>query len=153
MKKLFIALLIVFSVSSQAQDLKWHTNYKEASAESAKTNKPLLVLFTGSDWCMWCVRLKKEILLTPEFAVWAKQNVVLVELDFPEKKKQSLALKKQNAELQQTHDIKGYPTVIFLKVTTVENGTFKYKYLGETGYDPDGPKVWQAVAESKFKKK
>jgi protein disulfide-isomerase len=48
--------------------------------------------FTGSDWCGWCIRCKKSF-KTPEFATWAKENVVLVELDYPRRAPQTLRLK------------------------------------------------------------
>ena len=80
MKKVFISLLLVVgSFALQAQELKWETDIKKAISVSNKSKKPMLLFFTGSDWCGWCIRLQKEVLKTPEFKTWAAKNVVLVE--------------------------------------------------------------------------
>ncbi len=111
MKKFIIAtFLFIGSFTAQAQeDLTWHTNIDEAIEISKVENKPLFLFFTGSDWCGWCIRLQKEVFKTPEFATWAKEKVVLVELDFPRRTPQAEALKMQNNLLQQFFQIRGYP--------------------------------------------
>ena len=99
MKKIVVFLLFTFCViEAQAQEQKWFTNVNEAMAVGNKENKPLLLFFTGSDWCGWCIRLQKEVLKTPEFAKWSKDNVVLVELDYHRKQYQSAEIIKQNDE-------------------------------------------------------
>ncbi|WP_366185166.1 thioredoxin family protein [Flavobacterium ovatum] len=153
MKKLILVLLIIVSVSSQAQDLKWHTNIKEAITVSSKENKPLMLFFTGSDWCGWCIRLQKEVLLTPEFKKWAKSNVVLVELDYPRRTEQLPEIKQQNAELQQVFGIQGYPTVFFTNVVKEKDGRLNFKALGKTGYVAGGPQAWLAEANGFLQQK
>src|SRR5574343_419862 len=112
MKKVILTLFLVLgSLTINAQELTWQTDMNKAVEISKKTKKPLLLFFTGSDWCGWCIRLQKEVLKTPEFAKWAKDNVVLVELDFPRRAQQSPELVKQNMELQQVLGVRGYPTV------------------------------------------
>ena len=102
MNKIVLLFVLVFgSMTTQAQELTWETNVNKAIEVSNKTNKPLLLFFTGSDWCGWCIRLQKEVLKTPEFTKWANENVVLVELDYPRRTPQTAEIKKQNAELQQ----------------------------------------------------
>ena len=76
-KVLFILFLTLGSLAVNAQEAKWYTDMDEAMALSEKTKKPMLLFFTGSDWCGWCIRLQKEVLKTPEFAAWAKDNVIL----------------------------------------------------------------------------
>ena len=121
MKRFIIALfLIVGSMSMQAQDIYWETNLEAATKVSMKTKKPLMLFFTGSDWCGWCIRLQKEVFKTPEFAVWAKDNVVLVELDFPRRTPQEEKIKMQNAQLQQLFQVQGYPTVWLAPPTKVK---------------------------------
>lgn len=153
MKKVFVFLFFAFCVlQGQAQEQKWFTNVNEAIAVGNKVNKPLLLFFTGSDWCGWCIRLQKEVLKTPEFAKWAKENVILVELDYPRKQYQSAEIKKQNAELQQAFGIQGYPTIHFAKGTTV-NGKTNFQGLGSTGYLAGGPSAWISVANGFIGKK
>ncbi|WP_413999482.1 thioredoxin family protein [Flavobacterium sp. W1B] len=153
MKKIFITLLLlVGSFAVEAQELVWHTDVKKAIEVSKKNKKPLLLFFTGSDWCGWCIRLQKEVLKTPEFEKWAKENVVLVELDYPRRTAQTPELKKQNNELQQTFGIQGYPTVHFAKGTN-KGGKVNFEGLGSTGYVAGGPAAWLEVANKIIKSK
>lgn len=153
MKKIIITLVFVLGASSvQAQELYWETNVNKAIEVSKKTKKPMLLFFTGSDWCGWCIRLQKEVLKTPEFASWAKQNVVLVELDYPRSKPQTNEIKQQNSQLQQIFAIQGYPTVHFATVTETK-GKINFNSLGNTGYVSGGPSAWLGVANGILKKK
>lgn len=144
MKKiLLIAFLTLTSMSIQAQDeLTWHTDMSKATDISIKENKPMFLFFTGSDWCGWCIRLQKEVFKTPEFIKWAKENVVLVELDFPRKNEQTDAVKMQNAQLQQQLQVRGYPTVWFVSAAKTAEAKVNLTALGSTGYVAGGPKVW-----------
>ena len=97
-----------------AQAGRWLTDYKKAQQE-AKTNKKLLLLnFTGSDWCGYCIQLDRAILSKPQFKDYASKNLVLVEVDFPLRKAQSADVKLQNATLAQHYQIEGYPTIVVL---------------------------------------
>ena len=144
MKKiLLIAFLTLTSMSIQAQEeLTWHTDMSKATDISIKENKPMFLFFTGSDWCGWCIRLQKEVFKTPEFIRWAKENVVLVELDFPRKNEQTDAVKMQNAQLQQQLQVRGYPTVWFVSAAKTAEAKVNLTALGSTGYVAGGPKVW-----------
>ena len=142
MKKIIlIAFLLIGATSLQAQELVWETNLEKASQVAMKTKKPLLLFFTGSDWCGWCIRLQNEVLKTPEFAAWAKQNVVLVELDFPRRTPQLPEIQKQNMELQQIFEVRGYPTIWISNPTKVD-GKINLDKLGSTGYVAGGPSKW-----------
>jgi thioredoxin-related protein len=153
MKKVFITLLVVIgSFAVQAQELKWETDINKAIAVSNKTKKPMLLFFTGSDWCGWCIRLQKEVLKTPEFATWAKKNVVLVELDYPRRTPQTDAIKTQNAGLQETFGIQGFPTIYFA-TAKAKGGKPSFTGLGSTGYVAGGPKAWLAEADGILKTK
>lgn len=160
MKKIFIlAFLIIGSFAAEAQSstesenskqLNWHTDVKEAITISNKEKKPLLMFFTGSDWCGWCIRLQNEVLKTPEFVKWANENVILVELDYPRRTAQTPEIKNQNAELQQAFGIQGFPTVYFTSAET-NDGKVNFKGLGQTGYVAGGPTAWLAVADGIIK--
>lgn len=122
------------------KEQKWLTNFKEAQKLAAKEKKPMLVNFTGSDWCGWCIKLHQEVFSKDDFKVWAKQKVVLVELDYPsEKVKQSKEIKNQNSALLEQYDIEGLPTVLFLD----EKGN----KLAESGYLAGGPLAWTDAAD------
>lgn len=151
MKKIFLILIFFIAIiHAQSQELKWHTNVGDAIAVASKEKKPMLLFFTGSDWCGWCIRLQKEVLLTPEFTKWAKDNVVLVELDFPRRTPQTDGIKKQNNELQQAFGVQGFPTIHFAN-STKKDGKINFQGLGSTGYVAGGPTAWLGVADGILK--
>ena len=130
------------SISSIEEDLTWYTDMNVASDLAIKEKKPLFLFFTGSDWCGWCTRLQNEVFKKEEFKTWAKENVILVELDFPKRTPQEEALKTQNRNLQQLLQVRGYPTVWFVKPEVKENNTINLSALGSTGYVAGGPEKW-----------
>lgn len=150
-KSILILFLLVGSLSANAQELTWHTDVKKASDLSIKEKKPLLFFFTGSDWCGWCMRLQKEVFNTPEFTKWAKDNVILVELDFPKRKQLAPELQKQNKELEQMFAVRGYPTVWIVNPSK-KNDQVAFERLGQTGYVAGGPTAWLAGANNMIKK-
>jgi thioredoxin-related protein len=144
MKKTILTLCAVLALAQvKAAELDWQTDLPKAQAQ-AKTEKKLVMLdFTGSDWCGWCIKLNKEVFSQPAFAEYAKKNLVAVEVDFPNKKKLSAAQKQANDALAKKYEIKGYPTIIVLN----SDG----KKVGELGYQAGGPKAFIAELE-KLKK-
>jgi thioredoxin-related protein len=92
----------------------WKTDYTAALEQAAKENKMVLLDFTGSDWCGWCIKLQKDTFSKPEFKKFAEQSLVLVELDFPRGKPQTDQLKKQNEELAEKFGVQGFPTLVLL---------------------------------------
>jgi thioredoxin-related protein len=135
-----LALLLALTVASIARaELTWLTDYKKAQDEARANNKLVLLDFTGSDWCGWCIRLDKEVFSKPEFKDYAGKNLVLVEVDFPRRRPLSLETRKQNEELAGRYGIQGFPTIIVL------NGDGKK--VGELGYMPGGPDAFIAELE------
>ncbi|MES2864642.1 MAG: thioredoxin family protein [Bacteroidota bacterium] len=148
-------LVFAFLISgfvAQAQDLNWYTDMNKATEASLKENKPLLLFFTGSDWCGWCIKLQRDVLKTNEFATWATQNVILVELDFPRSTPQDNAIKMQNAQLAQTFGIRGYPTVWFVNPVKGEDAKVNLQGLGSLGYDKSAT-TWITNANTYLPKK
>jgi len=92
----------------------WTQNFYEAQQEAVNSGKKLLVLFTGSDWCPHCRRLKQAVLLTDEFRDYADSRFVKVVLDFPKSPAaQSRVLDAaQNADLRKKYAVRGFPTVV-----------------------------------------
>lgn len=148
MKTLALFTMLVLTQLSFAQKtaLTWYTDINEASAIAKKENKPMMLFFTGSDWCGWCVRLQNEVFKTPEFEKWAKENVVLVELDFPRNKPQTEAIKVQNRALQQQFAVRGYPTCWFVRPEKMSDGTTNLVQIGSKGYEAGGPTNWTTGA-------
>ena len=136
MKKTTIGLLALCALlQAGAAEAKWLTDLPKAQAQAKKENKQVLMDFTGSDWCGWCIKLDKEVFGTKQFAEYATKNLVLVKLDFPRKVQQSEALKKANAALKEQFTIEGFPTLIALK----GDGTELWR---QVGYMEGGPKAW-----------
>jgi protein disulfide-isomerase len=144
MKKMLIAILaatVLWRVNAAEAD--WLTDLPKAQAQAKTENKIVLIDFTGSDWCGWCIKFKKEVLDTAAFQEYAAKNVVLVELDYPHKKVQADDLKKANAALKDHYKIEGFPTLIVLDKSGKEIGR-------QVGYEEGGPKAFIAKLE-KFK--
>ena len=144
MKKILITLLAVAALwQVNAAEAAWLTDLPQAQAEAKAENKIVLMDFTGSDWCPWCIKFKKEVLDTPQFQEYAAKNVVLVEVDYPRKKVQSDDLKKANAALKDQYKVDGFPTLVVLDKSGKEIGR-------QIGYEDGGPTAFIAKLE-KFK--
>lgn len=138
----FLALFagaFFFGIASHAEstgevDSSWMTDFEAAQAKAKEEGKPMLVNFTGSDWCIWCIRLDEEVFSKQAFKDYAKENLILVELDFPRKKAQSDELKEQNQALAQKYGIRGFPTILILDA--------EGKVIETTGYRRGGPEKY-----------
>lgn len=135
MNKLLLSLIAGLTVLSvSAAELEWLTDLPKAQAKAKEEKKIVLINFTGTDWCPFCVKLDKEVLKTKEFADFAKESAVLMIADFPRKTTQPAELKKANQALQKKYGVEGFPTLV---VVDSEG-----KKLGEqVGYGGGGPKA------------
>ena len=112
----------------------WLTDYDAAQKEAQAKNKLLLMDFTGSDWCGWCIMLDKEVFSKPEFKEYANKHLVLLELDFPRSKQLPPETAAQNQKLLLKYRVQGFPTVVVFDSSG--------KPLGALGYEAGGPKVF-----------
>jgi thioredoxin-related protein len=114
----------------------WVDDFDKAVEIAKKEKKDLLVDFTGSDWCGWCIRLHKEVFAHDEFLSAARKQYVLVALDFPqgEDAKAKVPNPARNQELAKKYGVQGYPTILLV---TPEGDVF-----GQTGYQPGGPEKY-----------
>jgi protein disulfide-isomerase len=103
-----IFLLLIFTTTSSIgsiwdddyQGVKWHTDYEQAKALAKEKNLPILLYFSGSDWCSFCIRLDKKILTKKTFQQYAEKHMILVNVDFPSNKELPSDLVKQNKTLK-----------------------------------------------------
>ena len=102
------------TVTKKKVDFRWETNFKTAQKRAEKEKKPMLVLFTGSDWCPYCVKLENEILSKAVFQEFAAEEVAAVYLDFPKRKRLSKKEQEANEKLRKEFDVRGYPTMLLL---------------------------------------
>ena len=133
------AALLVSAVSLLAAKPGWSEDYAATIAKAKDSDKMVLLDFTGSDWCGWCIKIDDEIFSKPEFADYAKKNLELVELDFPRRKTLSPEVKAQNEKLAQEYGIRGFPTIVVLNS--------QGKKVGELGYMKGGPQAFIAALE------
>jgi protein disulfide-isomerase len=136
LRRITIALIAVLagatilSTPARADD-GWLESYQQALRVAKQQHKMVLIDFTGSDWCPWCIKLHDEVFSTRAFQAYAQKNLVLLKIDFPRALPQSDAVKAQNQRLQEMYGIQGYPTVIVLDPSGQK--------VGELGYQPGGP--------------
>lgn len=114
MKTIFSAILmVVFAVGIQAQ-----SRLENAKKQASEKNELILLNFSGSDWCIPCIKLHKNIIETDEFKKLERENVVVyINADFPRNKKNQLSteLKKENASLADQYNKKGlFPYTLLL---------------------------------------
>ena len=138
MKKLLFILFTVFSISCQintnsSEELEkiWLTDVSQAIEQSKVSGKPIFAFFTGKEWCSWCKKLERQVLSKEEFINYAKENLVLLELDFPRGRRN---LPQKQIELARKFNIKGYPTVILMDSSTNK--------IAKTGYESMSPEQY-----------
>lgn len=143
MKKFSMLLTFLLTISfifaqeqNKAANEGWLVNLEEAYQQSSKTGKPVMANFTGSDWCGWCKKLDASVFSKPEFKKWAKENVVLLELDFPRRKQLPNDLRQQNSNMQQALQVRGYPTIWVFNLKKDSKKNYQIERLGKTGYKP-----------------
>jgi len=137
------AVAAVMTVSSFAAE-GWMSNFEAAKKKAIAENKQLLVDFTGSDWCGWCIRLDKEVFQKPEFK--GADKFVLVSLDFPkDKTKVTKEIQAQNKMLQKRYAVKGFPTILLMDA--------KGMPFAKTGYQAGGPEKYNTHLEELLKKR
>lgn len=112
----------------------WEDDFDKAAEQAKKEGKYMIVDFSGSDWCGWCIKLDKEVFSQKEFKKFAKDNLITVMLDFPRNKPQSKKLKERNEELMTKHGVRGFPTVLVMS----PDG----EVIGRTGYKAGGPEEY-----------
>lgn len=113
----------------------WNTDFEKALALAKEGNKHILIDFSGSDWCGWCIRLDKEVFSKKAFKEYAEGNLVLMLADVPQdKSNQSAALQKQNDKLIDEFGVRGFPTVFILN----PDG----EVINKTGYQDGGPEAY-----------
>lgn len=132
MKKLAgLILLFVLTLGVHAEG-SWMTDFEAAKKKAKEENKKVLMLFTGSDWCAYCIKWEKEVFKKPEFAERARDYVLLM-VDFPEEKPLPKEQQKANDALLDKFNIKMYPTVLVLNSKGKKVGKFNFM---EGGIEP-----------------
>ncbi|BAE80945.1 thioredoxin/thiol-disulfide isomerase [Chlamydia felis Fe/C-56] len=117
----------------KASGVLWES-YANAVEQSKKDKKYIGLFFTGSDWCIWCIKMQDQILNTPEFQQYAKDNLHMVELDFPQSNSQPEDVKQQNQALKSKYGVNGFPTLVFIDANGNEKVRMGFEYGGGDNY-------------------
>lgn len=137
MKKSYIIIFLALFFVNELFAQDWLSDYSNAKSLASEDHKNIIMVFAGSDWCAPCIKLEKYIWESKEFKAYAKENWILLKLDFPKRKANKLSEEQQNHNdaLAEKYNKKGYfPLVVVLDA----NG----KVLGETGYKSIAPQAY-----------
>lgn len=137
MKKEIIILLVVLLNLSTIYAQEWQTDFEKAKNTASTEDKPIILVFQGSDWCAPCIKLDRQVWSTAVFKEYASEHYVMLQADFPRKRENSLSeiQIKANAKLAETYNKNGiFPFVVVLDA----NGNV----LGKTGYKKTTPEQY-----------
>mgnify|MGYP006277529717 CR=1 FL=1 len=143
MKRLTLILSIILISASTAYSQNWLTDFEKAKAQAAADNKQIILVFSGSDWCVPCIKLEKEIWETQTFIDYADSNYVMLKADFPKRKKNQLPedQQKHNEMLAEQYNNTGaFPLVVVLDA--------EGNVLGRTGYKGISPEAYIELLNS-----
>jgi len=145
MKKWLVALAVVaISVGAFASE-EWMTDFAKAKEKAKAENKYILIDFSGSDWCGWCIKLDNEVFSQKAFKTYAKDNLVLVLADFPrDTSKQTEEVRMQNEQMAKDFKVEGFPTVFILSP--------EGKTVSKTGYRDGGAEAYVAHIKEQISK-
>ncbi|WP_394332521.1 thioredoxin family protein [Maribacter thermophilus] len=142
--KLIVVLFMTGLTTLCAQD--WKHDFEEAKEIASKEDKTIILVFQGSDWCAPCIKLDREVWSTKEFQTYAKEHYIMLQADFPRRKKNKLPEEQLNANkklAEQYNQMGVFPLVVVLD----KDGNV----LGETSYKKMGPKKYIALLNNFIK--
>jgi len=129
-----VAVTAALALRAEAQDVEHFDTIEKAVDAAKKAKKDVLVDFTGSDWCGWCIKLSDEVFKQDAWKKGASAKYVFVELDFPQRRKLDDRQKAYNERMQALYGIQGFPTILVLD----SNG----QAYAKTGYQEGGPEAY-----------
>jgi protein disulfide-isomerase len=133
------AFFVMGAMDNTPSTLAWYTDYSKALDASKKSNKPIVLFFTGSDWCTWCNKMEAEILSQPDFVSAVGNKYIFVKLDFPMKTKLDPRIEAQNNALMDKYKVDGFPVLI-----VIDN---QEKYITKANYQQGGAKNFATLLQ------
>lgn len=125
------------SPSQSQSPAQWGTDFSDALAQAQSQHKLVLMDFTGSDWCQWCIKFDQDVLSTSRFASYAQSKLILVRVDFPHNTPQPEMVRHANRDLASRFNVDGYPTFVLVDSSGKELGR-------QVGYAQGGPEAFIA---------
>ena len=135
--RISVLFILLFSSFASLNAQIFESNWEEATKKAKAENKTMVLVFSGSDWCIPCIKLEREVWENEFFQTHAKKNYVMYRADFPKRKKNQLPklLKEQNETLAQTYNPEGYfPYVVVFDSNLNAKGTFGYEKKEVSAY-------------------
>ena len=124
-----LALLWLSSSSlANQQEAIWLEDYEAALERAVSQERPVLMLFTGSDWCVWCEKLAKELFESAAFVQFAQDRLVLVRLDYPRRRRLPPLIERRNRALKERFSVEAFPTVILVEPSS-ERIQMRHSYV------------------------
>jgi protein disulfide-isomerase len=139
----FISLISLDTIAKEKK-LVWNDNLEKAVEIAKKQDKAILINFSGSDWCKWCKKLDAEVFSQNEFINYAKKNLILVKIDFPQYTPQDPKVQSYNREVAQMFRVEGFPTVVVINKNQ--------KLAAYTGYQAGGAENYVKYLKSVLNK-
>ncbi len=143
MTKFFLCLALLATSLYHSTAQEWLTSMDAAKTRANESNRPILLVFQGSDWCAPCIKLEREIWSSDLFKSHAESHYILLKADFPKRKKNALSeeLSAHNARLADSYNPQGiFPLVVLLDA--------EGHVLGQTGYQKTTPAEYISILDS-----
>ncbi|APQ16247.1 thioredoxin family protein [Maribacter hydrothermalis] len=137
MKKYIILLLFAVVTISTTTAQEWNTDFEIAKKLAKANDKPIVLVFQGSDWCAPCIKLDREVWSTDEFKAYAKDHYVMLQADFPRRKNNALPEEQlnKNKALAENYNRQGiFPFVVVMNANGDVYGETSYKKLTPKKY-------------------
>ncbi len=132
LKLVVVVSMLLFGSNIVLGQANWTTDYETSMAKAKLDKKPVLLLFTGSDWCPPCKRLHRAIFDSKDFEEFSKDNLILIKADFPKRKKLPSKQRIHNEKLARQYNVRGFPTTLILDL----DGKVINKRVGYSGISP-----------------
>lgn len=130
---IFLGLSLFLGSSQLQAHLPWATKHAEVMEKAQKENKPVILFFTGTGWCTWCVKLEREVLDMPEFANALNNQFLFLKADFPNPSEPAIA-SSQYKPLMDRYHVDGFPTLVVVNAKGDELFTMGYEAGGPQKY-------------------
>jgi thioredoxin-related protein len=144
MKKIILLVFIIlfqftYTNAQEKGELNWLADFEQAKTIAKEQNKPILIFFTGSDWCGLCKMLEKDFFTTKEFKEKANSSLVLYKADFPQRRTdivtpaQKLVNDALDKKYSKTRGTRVFPTIVMINASGKEiNFLESYNYIHDT---------------------